>query len=47
MRPGHRAHAFVRFPKGSRMSWQYCKFCGLITLKNEATRRAIADGCES
>lgn len=26
--------------------WLVCKHCGLVYLHNEATRRAIKEGCE-
>lgn len=28
------------------LAWLVCKCCGLVYLKNEATRKAIAAGCD-
>lgn len=39
-RPGH---SWWR-PKW--LSWDLCKCCGLIALKNELTRQAIRAGCD-
>lgn len=30
-----------------RMPWPYCKRCGLLALRNEATRRALKEPCET
>lgn len=38
-------HAFKGVIK--RMPWPYCTRCGLIALKNEATRRAMKQPCET
>lgn len=42
MNPGHHA---VKMP-GKNMPWQYCCKCGLVYLKNEATRKAIKAPCK-
>jgi hypothetical protein len=34
-------HAFG----GKLLNWQYCQKCGLITLKNENTQKAIQRAC--
>lgn len=36
-----REHAFTKMI----ISWPYCVHCGLVLLKNEATRRAAAQKC--
>jgi hypothetical protein len=28
------------------LNWMYCSRCGLLTLKNEETRKALRAGCE-
>lgn len=28
-----------------RMPWPYCKRCGLIALRNDATRKALREPC--
>lgn len=28
-------------------NWLYCSGCGLVTLKNESTRKRMAQSCES
>lgn len=33
-------------PTGKVCSWFYCINCGLVYLKNEATLRAIKEGCK-
>lgn len=38
-------HAFSGTIK--RMPWKYCTRCGLMTLRNEATRRAMKAPCET
>lgn len=30
-----------------RMPWPYCTRCGLVCLRNDATRRAMAQPCET
>lgn len=35
-------HAMTRKLK----NWTYCSRCGLLSLKNEATRKALKQGCE-
>ena len=27
--------------------WVYCSGCGLVALKNESTRKRMAEGCQS
>lgn len=27
--------------------WLYCSGCGLVNLKNDSTRKRMAEGCES
>ena len=39
----HKPHLFECRVAG----FLYCWYCGLMALKNEATRKAIAKGCES
>jgi hypothetical protein len=36
-----REHAFTK----TILHWPYCAYCGLLLLKNEATRRAAAQKC--
>lgn len=39
----------VRAPHAMTMkclNWTYCSRCGLLSLKNEATRQALRQGCE-
>lgn len=36
-----REHAFTR----QILSWPYCAHCGLMLLKNEATRKAAREKC--
>lgn len=31
---------------GKILNWQYCLKCGLITLKNDRTRKAINAACK-
>ena len=33
--------------KMKRLPWLVCRYCGLVYLKNDATRRAIKRGHES
>jgi hypothetical protein len=28
------------------LNWHYCSRCGILNLKNEATRKALKEGCE-
>lgn len=37
----HEPHSFNR----RVLNWKYCAYCGLIALRNEATRKAIRLGC--
>ncbi len=30
-----------------RMPWPYCRRCGLVALRNDATRRALKEQCET
>lgn len=38
------AHAMAPM---KRLPWPYCKRCGLIALRNEPTRRALREPCET
>ncbi len=38
------AHAMTRGFK--RLPWRFCAHCGLMNLKNEATRQALKRPCE-
>ena len=29
-----------------RLSWAVCRYCGLVRLKNEATEKAVRNGCD-
>lgn len=40
----HRTHSPVRL---AHTAWQYCRKCGLVFLRNDATRRAMAERCKS
>ena len=31
---------------GRILNWNYCKKCGLVALKNKATKRAIRKACD-
>lgn len=39
-------HRFNDRVSKKRCHWECCSRCGLVALKNEATARAIRDGCE-
>jgi hypothetical protein len=34
-----------KFGKKSRLSYTYCVHCGIISLRNDATRRALKRAC--
>lgn len=42
---GIRNHSWGAIGKKSRIHWPMCKHCGLLALKNDATRRARRCGC--
>lgn len=33
--------------KGKLLNWNYCVHCGLLALKNDATRKAIRAACRN
>lgn len=35
------------FVKWKQIAWPYCVRCGLISLKNKATEKAIKKGCNA
>jgi len=37
------AHQFVK----KVFHWRYCSGCGLVNLKNDSTRKRMAEGCQS
>lgn len=37
-----RPHVTIKY---KRIAWPVCKYCGLLYLKNEPTRKAIKKGC--
>lgn len=42
---GQKAHDLAPLGAKTRFPWPVCQRCGLVALKNEATRRALRQPC--